>query len=569
MIVTKRIFFYFVFTLLITKGIFAATYTVTKAADTNDGTCDSDCSLREAIAAANGTVDGDTINFSTLFDTPQTIILSGTDLIFTNNGSLLINGPGADKLTVSGNNASRVFTNNLGADITIRRIRVTGGNGTSTITTGRGGGIYNNGGTLRLAEMIITGNTAANGGGANNAGTARLVIRQTAIFGNTATGAGGGLQNFSGNTTDIIQSSIYGNTCNTTSSGGGGIQANGTVNILNSTFSGNTATGGSGGAIYFNGTSLIITNSTFSANTSTNNGGIHQTGANAISLRNSIVAGNNGTAASPDFTGLAASRGTNIIGTVGTSSGWDGTDLLNTNPLLSPFGFYGGIGNSYALLSGSPALDAGQPCVIALICTDNNPIEPVNIDQRGAGRPFNTNVDIGAFENNPNYTAVLPNAFSGQPYNFTIANNYSGFTFLLNSGNFGGILLTSTANSATLSGTSNQPGTYNGVVQVTNNTNSTTVNYSLTVSAVGTNVSVNGKVFDASGNAVRGAIVSLTDAGNVTRYARTNSFGNFNFANVPFGGSYTLNADSKGLTFSPLNFTVNASPTTINLTAQP
>ena len=32
---------------------FATTFPVTKTADTNDGTCDPDCSLREAINAAN------------------------------------------------------------------------------------------------------------------------------------------------------------------------------------------------------------------------------------------------------------------------------------------------------------------------------------------------------------------------------------------------------------------------------------------------------------------------------------------------------------------------------------
>lgn len=42
---------------------FAATYTVTKTADTNDGTCDADCSLREAIAAANADPGHDTIEF--------------------------------------------------------------------------------------------------------------------------------------------------------------------------------------------------------------------------------------------------------------------------------------------------------------------------------------------------------------------------------------------------------------------------------------------------------------------------------------------------------------------------
>jgi CSLREA domain-containing protein len=40
--------------------VYAAAVIVTKTDDTNDGVCDSDCSLREAIAAAN---PGDTITF--------------------------------------------------------------------------------------------------------------------------------------------------------------------------------------------------------------------------------------------------------------------------------------------------------------------------------------------------------------------------------------------------------------------------------------------------------------------------------------------------------------------------
>ncbi|MBT8092843.1 MAG: CSLREA domain-containing protein, partial [Gammaproteobacteria bacterium] len=42
----------------------AATFTVTKTADTNDGTCDADCSLHEAIVAANGSVGPHTIAFN-------------------------------------------------------------------------------------------------------------------------------------------------------------------------------------------------------------------------------------------------------------------------------------------------------------------------------------------------------------------------------------------------------------------------------------------------------------------------------------------------------------------------
>ena len=44
----------------------AATFTVTKTADTNDGTCDADCSLREAIVAANAAAGPDTITFTNL-----------------------------------------------------------------------------------------------------------------------------------------------------------------------------------------------------------------------------------------------------------------------------------------------------------------------------------------------------------------------------------------------------------------------------------------------------------------------------------------------------------------------
>lgn len=43
----------------------AATYTVSKTADTNDLVCDVDCSLREAITASNANAGADTIVFST------------------------------------------------------------------------------------------------------------------------------------------------------------------------------------------------------------------------------------------------------------------------------------------------------------------------------------------------------------------------------------------------------------------------------------------------------------------------------------------------------------------------
>ncbi|BCS31019.1 hypothetical protein TBR22_A02180 [Luteitalea sp. TBR-22] len=55
----------------------AATFTVTKTADTNDGTCNADCSLREAITAANGSSGPHTIAFNIPGSGVQTITLTG------------------------------------------------------------------------------------------------------------------------------------------------------------------------------------------------------------------------------------------------------------------------------------------------------------------------------------------------------------------------------------------------------------------------------------------------------------------------------------------------------------
>lgn len=394
----RRLFLVFCFVFSLAAGASAETYTVTKIADTADGVCDTDCSLREAVIAAEATASSDLIIFSSLFDSAQTIVLSGTDIIMTGNGFLRINGTGANLLTVSGNNQSRVFTNNTGAATTIFDLKITGGNGVSSVQTGRAGGIYNNGGTLSLVNVIVTGNTAANGGGFNNAGTATLSLFNTEVSNNTSTGAGGGGQNFSGSTLNMIGSTFSGNTSNSTLTGGGAIQANGILNIANSTFSGNMAQGGSGGAMFYNGTNLIMNNVTITANTATSNaGGLHKsTNTNNANLRNTIIAGNTGEAASPDATNVFNSLGNNLIGNPGTSTGWVATDILNQNAQLAPLANNGGATRTHALLPTSPAVNAGNNCVTNLSCPANNPPTALTVDQRGQARVGN--VDIGAFE---------------------------------------------------------------------------------------------------------------------------------------------------------------------------
>ncbi|MDM7923596.1 MAG: right-handed parallel beta-helix repeat-containing protein [Pyrinomonadaceae bacterium] len=453
----------------------AATYTVTKADDTNDGVCDADCSLREALAAANADVAHDTIVFDTsVFHTPQTIVLTGGELRIADNTAIAIYGPGASKLTLDGNSTTRILTIGGLANATISGITFTRGNGVSTTSTGRAGAVYNYGGTTLITDCVITGNTAANGGGLNNAASAspspvspgNLTIINSVVSNNTASGSGGGMQNFSTSTVTIMNSTFTGNVSNGSTGGGGGA-FNGGVRITNSTFSGNSAPAGSGGGMQSNGTlGAVLTNVTFTNNSSLNNGGgIHRGSTNVnFWIRNSIVAGNNGTAASPDVTNSAAglvSLGNNIIGNVGTSTGWIASDQLGVNPILGPLGSHGGTVRTHPLLSGSPAIDAGQACVFDLSCPTNNPPVAVSTDNRYYSRSA-SGIDIGAYEVTPSSFAVLPNAGLNAPYSHTIAADATGFLYSVAPGSQlpAGLALSTDGNAVAISGTPTQAGTF-------------------------------------------------------------------------------------------------------------
>lgn len=400
------VFFFLLLTCVISN---AATFTVTKVADTNDGTCDGDCSLREAIAAATAAAGDDVIIFSTLFTMPQTIVLSGSELVLGSNGSTTINGPGASLLTISGNNASRIISTGANVVASIDGIRFTAGNGAGALNTGRGGAIYNVGGTLTITNSIVTGNTAANGGGLNNAAStgpavnANLTLFNCTVSNNTSTSSGGGMQNFSTSTVTITRSTFSGNTSGGTT-GGGGAQLNGGATVTNSTFANNNAPGGAGGGIQSNGTlGTILTNVTISGNTSTTNGGGLHRGTTNVNfwIRNSIVAGNNGAATSLDISNSAGgltSEGNNIIGMIGTSTGWVMSDQQNVNPMLGQLANNGGPTQTFLPQAGSPAINMGNNCVLTATCTANNPPAAVTTDQRGTARPQGGSVDVGSVE---------------------------------------------------------------------------------------------------------------------------------------------------------------------------
>src|SRR5262245_37357345 len=72
-----------------------ATFTVTNAADSGDG------SLRKALLDANAAAGADTVVFdSTFFATARTITLTGGQLEISD--SVTVTGPGAARVTVSG-----------------------------------------------------------------------------------------------------------------------------------------------------------------------------------------------------------------------------------------------------------------------------------------------------------------------------------------------------------------------------------------------------------------------------------------------------------------------------------
>jgi predicted outer membrane repeat protein len=246
-------------------------------------------SLRAAIAAAKS---NDTIVFALSLD-GQTITLTGGELLIKKN--LTIGGPGAGQLTISGNNASRIFEVAPKERVTLSALKISNGSADG------GGGILN-GGTLAVSNCTLSGNTASSsGGGINNAGTmtisnsalsgnfaayggaifngGTMMITGSALSGNFASNSGGGIYNsLLYNTTSLLTVSSTTLSGNSASDGGGIYAGAGTVNLGSGTyFSTNSAT--CGGGIYCYHGILTLSGATMSDNVAANKGGgIYVTG---------------------------------------------------------------------------------------------------------------------------------------------------------------------------------------------------------------------------------------------------------------------------------------------------
>ncbi len=155
-----------------------STLTVRNGLDSGPG------SLRQAVLDANGALGTDTIVLSM---TVHKIIFTSGELTITDD--LSIRGPGANRLTISGSDASRVLDIQAGADVTVSGLTITEGraDGNSPAYPSTGGGILNQG-RLALEDVAVVGNRAV--------GDPAAIVAVNAVF-NIAGGAvGGGLANF-------------------------------------------------------------------------------------------------------------------------------------------------------------------------------------------------------------------------------------------------------------------------------------------------------------------------------------------------------------------------------------
>jgi CSLREA domain-containing protein len=427
----------------------AATITVNTTAD--ELNADGDCSLREAILAANTNTAVDACaagsGATDLINVPAgtfTLSIPGAgedanatgDLDFSSGAALV--GAGAAATVIDGAGLDRVLhvLATPGIFVAVQDLTIRGGGGEC-----HGGGIHvEHLAVLVVRDSTLTDNAAGNGGAISNAG--RTEIYDSVLSDNVGGHRGGAIWN--GDHLSIENSSITGNTFNFSGGcpgsaffGGGGIFNEGPqLSIEESTLEGNTSSFNAGainnwfgadlglaritlsgnsaddrGGGLFNLGTARVENVTVSGNSAIQTGGGIWTGSGTLSLASSTLSGNGsmhgvgglqntfGTAdvgstilansAGGDCSGPINSLGYNLIeDAAGCAIAGDPSgNIIGVDPVLGPLADNGGVSRTHALLPGSPAIDAGNPAC-----------PPPHVDQRIAPRPQGSRCDIGAFE---------------------------------------------------------------------------------------------------------------------------------------------------------------------------
>jgi len=281
--------------LLFCLPVQAATFNVTKTVDTADGVCDSDCSLREAVIAANN-AGSETTHIINLPAGTYALSISGSNENEAQSGDLdfiewiTLKGAGAEQTIIDGASLAtrdRVIDVLVGSISKIQGVTIQYGKTTSALEGGAG---VKNAGTLSLFDCIIKDNVSEKsfGGGVSNETT--LIVKNCQLSNNSAYLDGGGIRHNSGDRLTVSNSVFQSNSA---LNNGGAISANrGKVNILHSLFDTNTSSQFAG-AIE-NGSNTQITGSTISNNTARwGGGGVRNIGgASALLVMNSTLSGN-------------------------------------------------------------------------------------------------------------------------------------------------------------------------------------------------------------------------------------------------------------------------------------
>jgi CSLREA domain-containing protein len=328
---------------------FPGVFNVDTTRDGNDGECNRDCTLREAVSLA--TTQGNSISL------PAGVYkLALGQLVIRNNTTILGAGFG-------GNQSAGARTTVIDAQGRSRVLNVPANTG----------GI--------IAGVTITGGRAVDGAGVLIGNNGSLSAYNSIIDGNVATGRGGGVDAAAG-----VFASIGSTISNNQAGVGGGIaldtQANAT--IFASTISGNTATGPGGGISSVG--NIGLQNVTIANNTASTGGAVYvePTAPDVGSINNTILTAAGGGACGGAFASLPRFGWTGNIAADATCNFAVGEGSNSTDPNLGALRNNKGPTDTMALREGSPAINAG----------DTN--RCFNQDQRGAAAVGTC--DIGAFE---------------------------------------------------------------------------------------------------------------------------------------------------------------------------
>jgi predicted outer membrane repeat protein len=330
---------------------------------------------------------------------------------------MYIEGPGRDHLTISGNNASRIFS--MEPCSGTGYLKLSGVTLTSGASAGYGGAVYARDCGLELLNSRITASHSQKGGGAISSNSAYGVsLDHATISGNSAPN-GGAI--YAHGKVSVNRSSILGNTA--AYRGGGIYMATGYLTVINSTISGNALTATPalgyyrGGGIYVAGAKSLVEDSTIAYNyASDGGGGVQLHGAytashatfkfativgnssccydagNGISadagqplLYASIVANNFNRGGLYDLAG-SFTVNSSLVRNPGSATITGSGSLFGVDPKLGPLKDNGGPTWTMLPAANSPVIDAGPACF------------DIYAEQRGMHRCVNGHLDMGSVE---------------------------------------------------------------------------------------------------------------------------------------------------------------------------